>query len=117
MQVFHAAMKWIKHDLTDRRRYIFEILSCIRIPLMSIQFLEREVNENTDESLRVALRSICTDLAEQIGNLVPLQVEPRIGAKKVIYIIGGSKREICSVWSRYSESTFDSVVKFNTFRK
>ncbi|VVC37291.1 Hypothetical protein CINCED_3A013809 [Cinara cedri] len=116
-QVFRAAMKWIKHDLSDRRRYIFEILSCIRIPLMSIQFLEREINENTDASLRVALRSIYTDIVERIGNLVALQVEPRLGAKKDIYILGGSKREICSAWSRYSESTFESVVKFNTFRK
>jgi len=77
-------MKWIKHDLSDRRRYIFEILTCI--PLMSTQFLEREINDNTDASLRVSLRSIYTDITERIGNLVGFQVEPRLGAKKDIYI-------------------------------
>jgi len=55
-------MKWIKYNLSDRRRYKFGILSCIHIPLMSIQFLEREIHENTDASLRVALRYIYTDM-------------------------------------------------------
>lgn len=35
-QVFQAAIRWITHDIIDRRRYVFEILKHVRLPLFSL---------------------------------------------------------------------------------
>ncbi|KRT81641.1 BTB And C-terminal Kelch domain containing protein [Oryctes borbonicus] len=114
-QVFQAAIRWITHDIMDRRKYVFEILKHVRLPLFSLGLLERAVNDCNDCSLKVALKSIHNDLVNRKGCLVPLMVNPRICAKKDIYVIGGNKREL--VWHRGSESYCVSVVKFDTFKK
>ncbi|KAI4461309.1 kelch protein [Holotrichia oblita] len=114
-QVFQAAIRWITHDIMERRRYVFEILKHVRLPLFSLGLLERAVNECNDSSLKVALKSVHNDLVNRKGCLVPLTVNPRICAKKDIYVIGGNKREF--VWHRGSESYCVSVVKFDTFKR
>nr|CAD7443081.1 unnamed protein product [Timema bartmani] len=116
-QVFQAAMRWIVHDVIQRRRYVFEVLSHVRLPLLSICLLERAINECGDGSLKVALRSVRKDLVTKKGSLVPLFVHPRLCAKKDIFVIGGSKRELVSAWTRSSECTFESVERFDTFRQ
>lgn len=35
-QVFQAAIRWITHNILDRRRYVFEILKHVRLPLFSL---------------------------------------------------------------------------------
>ncbi|XP_075220268.1 actin-binding protein IPP [Lycorma delicatula] len=117
LQVFQAAMKWISHDLTQRKRYVFEILIHVRLPLLSLCMLEHAITECNDASLKVALRSIRKDLVTKKGSLVPLFVTPRLCAKKDIFVIGGSKRELISTWTRSSECTFESVERFDTFRR
>lgn len=42
-QIYEAAMSWIKHNLEDRLQHIGEILQCVRMPLMSANYLSREV--------------------------------------------------------------------------
>jgi actin-binding protein IPP len=116
-QVFQAAMRWIMHDVTQRRRYVFEILSHVRLPLLSVCRLERAINDCGDGSLKVALRSVRKDLVTKKGSLVPLYVHPRLCAKKDIFVIGGSKRELVSAWTRSSECTYESVERFDTFRR
>lgn len=46
--------------------------------------------------------------------LVQLNAQPRMAAKRSIYIIGGAKREFVRAWTR-SESTFSSVEKLDVF--
>ena len=41
--------------------------------------------------------------------------QPRLCARKKIYVIGGSKRELISNWTR-SECTYESVECYDTFR-
>lgn len=115
-QVFSAAVRWITYNTVERRRYVFEILRHVRLPLLSLCLLEKSVGECQDASLKVALRSIHNDLASKKGSLVPLYVQPRKYAKKNIFVIGGSKREPTSGWHR-SESSFTSVERFDTFRR
>ncbi|XP_049816910.1 actin-binding protein IPP isoform X2 [Schistocerca nitens] len=79
-----------------------------------IKFLSSELLR-VDTEFQVALRSIRKDLMTKRGSLVPLNVQPRMCAKKDIYVIGGSKRELEVSWTRSSECTFNSVAKFNTF--
>ncbi|KAE8748819.1 hypothetical protein FOCC_FOCC004413 [Frankliniella occidentalis] len=108
-QVFQAAIRWILHDVTQRRQYVFEILTHVRLPLLSTYLLERVINELTDSSLKVALRSVRKDLLSKRGHLVSLVVHPRLRAKKDVFVIGGSKRELVSAWTRSSECTFSSM--------
>ena len=56
------------------------------------------------------------DLISQKGSLVALYVKPRKSAKKNIYVIGGSKRELGSAWTR-SECTYQTVECFDTFKQ
>jgi len=113
-QVFCAAMSWINHDITNRRRFIFDVLKHIRLPLVASKLLEAYVNDCNDISLKVALSSVRRDLISQKGSLVSLYVKPRQCAKKNIYVIGGSRRELGSAWTR-SECTYQTVECFDTF--
>ena len=136
-QVFSATMNWINYDIANRRRYIFEVLKHVRLPLVATKLLESYVNNCTDLSLKVAMTSVKKDLISQKGSLVALYVKPRKGAKKNIYVIGGkdkeirtvprrhqsslfscsgSKRELGSAWTR-SECTYQTVECFDTFKE
>ncbi|XP_030767544.1 actin-binding protein IPP isoform X2 [Sitophilus oryzae] len=116
-EMFEAAIKWIKHDIANRKPYVFDILKKVRLPLISFTFLERAINECPDSSLKVALKSVYSDMINQKGCLVPLNAKPRKCAKKDIYVIGGSKRELHSVWDRGLEMHYVSIEKFNTFTR
>ena len=56
------------------------------------------------------------DLDGQTGCLVKLCAQPRHSAKKTIYVIGGSKKELVSSWTR-SENALCSTECFDTFNK
>jgi len=115
-QVFCATMSWINHDIPNRRRYIFDVLKHVRLPLVATKLLEGYVNNCNDMSLKVAMSSVKRDLISQKGSLVSLYVKPRKSAKKNIYVIGGSKRELGSAWTR-SECTYQTVECFDTFKQ
>lgn len=38
-QVFQAALRWITHDINERRQYVFEILQHVRLPLLSLSMI------------------------------------------------------------------------------
>ncbi|XP_037033869.1 actin-binding protein IPP [Bradysia coprophila] len=117
-QVFQAALRWIKHDVVQRRQYVFDILSNIRLALVPIQLINQAADECRDMSLKVALRSVQKDLTAKRGQLVPLRVCPRISAKKNIYIFGGVRRETSSGYGwNHADCIFDSVAKFDIFRR
>lgn len=79
--------------------------------------LERAITECNDSSLRVALKSVHNDLLSKKGCLVPLNVHPRLGAKKHIFVVGGSKRELNNVLNRSFESSYVTIEKFDTFKR
>lgn len=116
-QVFQTALRWINHDIIERRQFVFDILKYVRLPLLPLGLVERAVTQCNDSSLKIALRSIHSDLLNRKGCLVPLNVKPRKCAKKDIYVIGGSKRELRTVWDRGLEMNYVSVEKFNTFTR
>ena len=90
-------MNWINYDIANRRRYIFQVLKHVRLPLVATKLLESYVNNCTDLSVKVAMSSVKKDLISQKGSLVALYVKPRKGAKKNIYVIGGEDfAAVCS---------------------
>lgn len=38
-QLFTAVLNWVKHDLSERKCYVSELMSHVRLPLMSRDFL------------------------------------------------------------------------------
>ena len=61
-QVFAAAMAWIEADLVARRRFVFDVLKFIRMPLVPSKLVESYLSECGDISLKVALNSIKKDI-------------------------------------------------------
>lgn len=117
-QVFQTAIRWIIHDIVQRRRYVFEILKYVRLPLLSLGSLERAITDCNDSSLKVALKSVHNDLINRKGCLVPLCVHPRLCAKKDIFVIGGAKREPRNgIWHRETDSNHISIARFDTFKR
>lgn len=113
-QVFSCAIRWIKHDIPNRKRFVFDILANVRLSLVPARLINSEISQCRDMSLKIALRSILKDLTSRKGTFVQVSVNPRLGAKKSIYIIGGSKRESTSGWT--NDCIFESVMKYDIFR-
>ena len=107
-------MLWIESDLSDRRRFVFDLLRHIRVSLVPSKLIDVYLSKCSDISLKVALSSVKRDLVTRKGSLVTLNAQPRFGAKKNIYVIGGSQRELRSPWTR-SECTYDTVEIFDPF--
>lgn len=41
-EVFRSAMKWINHDIANRKQYVFNVLQQVRLPLIAFsEFLTR----------------------------------------------------------------------------
>ena len=50
------------------------------------------------------------------GSLVCAYAAPRRAAKKFVYVIGGSHRELGSAWTK-EEYTYDSVERYDIYAK
>lgn len=116
-QVFQAAIRWITTDISNRKRFVFEILQHVRLPLLSLVSLEKAMSECSDSSLNVALKSVYNDLINKRGCLVSLGVKPRLCAKKDIFVIGGSKREVKVVWDGGLDFNYVTPERFDTFTR
>ncbi|XP_044755911.1 actin-binding protein IPP [Coccinella septempunctata] len=95
-QVFDFALRWINHDIENRRQYVFEILKHIRLSLIPLEILKKTFTDCSDSSVRVALKSFYNDILEKKFCLVSGSSEPREWANRYIYVLGGSKREMKS---------------------
>ena len=56
------------------------------------------------------------DVSLRKGSLVCAHATPRRAAKKFVYVIGGSHRELGSAWTK-EECTYDSVERYDIFAK
>lgn len=75
------------------------------------------MSECSDSSLNVALKSVYNDLINKRGCLVSLGVKPRLCAKKDIFVIGGSKREVKVVWDGGLDFNYVTPERFDTFTR
>lgn len=114
-------MIWLKHDL-GRIKYVYEILSYIRMAVLSIDIIFEEINSaDTDELLKVSLELINNDIADKVvGNLVDLNPRTRLGLKNNIYLLGGGQCDVSGTylnWDYFTLAVIRSTLKFNTTEK
>lgn len=79
--------------------------------------LEKTIKDCRDVSLHTALKSLHNDLVNKKGWLVPLFVKPRLCAKKDIFIVGGSRRELDAVCVRGPDFNYVNPLRYDTSKK
>ncbi|KAM5148903.1 actin-binding protein IPP [Mantella aurantiaca] len=121
-QVFAAALAWLQRDAATRRRHAVEVLEAIRFPLLPPQRLQKDIEEVTDFSLRVALQTLLREYCDpgpspkdrKLCNfLQPPRVRPRRKARKFLYAIGGYTRLQGGRWS--DSRALSCMERFDTF--
>lgn len=43
VQIYDAAVRWLKYDVCNRQQHMVEVLGCVRFPLVSKTFLSKTV--------------------------------------------------------------------------
>ncbi|KAI6073673.1 Kelch-like 17 [Aix galericulata] len=96
-EVYRAVLSWVKHDVDSRRQHVPRLMKCVRLPLLSRDFLM----SNVDTELLVRHHSECKDLLiealkyhlmpEQRGVLSNSRTRPRRceGASTVLFAVAG----------------------------
>lgn len=95
-EVYRAVLSWVKHDIDGRRQHVPRLMKCVRLPLLTRDFLM----SNVDTELLVRHHSECKDLLiealkyhlmpEQRGVLSNSRTRPRRceGASPVLFAVG-----------------------------
>jgi len=98
-QVFEAVEAWILHDFCRRKDFAVELLSNVRLPLLTLEFLEARVfpskiiKNNADCQLLLA-----KVLNESARNLPRYMTLPR-AQPQAVYVIGGRNGVDCQLSS------------------
>ncbi|XP_036453142.1 actin-binding protein IPP [Colossoma macropomum] len=121
-QVFTAAMDWLLHDVSHRKKHVVEVLEPVRFPLLSPQRLFKYIEGISDFSLRVALQTLLKEYTEvskspkenkTLSLLQPAKTRPRKKARKYLYAIGGYTRLQGGRWS--DSRALSCVERFDSF--
>lgn len=101
-QVFEATMRWILHNVEERRALFFDVLEAVRFPVVPRKQLEQYAQGCPDVGLRRALlqlledlrpdRRLCIDGKSSQVQVVDVQQQPRMCARKSVYLLGGCHR-------------------------
>ncbi|CAH1646093.1 unnamed protein product [Spodoptera littoralis] len=120
-QVLYAALRWLEHEPACRRRHCFEVLSHVRLPLISPQVLDQAIKNVQDPSIAVALKTARVDMKTRRGALVSLLVEPRQRARRILLLAGGSCRDKAAhppLSTHYNQDNIlSSVLKFDLHKR
>ncbi|XP_026757819.1 actin-binding protein IPP [Galleria mellonella] len=116
-QVLYPALRWLEHDPSCRRRHCFEVLSHIRLPLISPQILDEAIKNVQDPSIAVALKTVRVDMKTGRGALVSLAAEPRARARRLLILAGGSCHDHAKHPPLSSDNILSSVLKFDLYKR
>jgi len=56
-QVFEACMRWVKHDVEKRKEHLPELLSLVRLPLLTPLYITDRVRN--EEHIRFSIQCRC----------------------------------------------------------
>ncbi|XP_070578569.1 kelch-like protein 28 [Ptychodera flava] len=95
--VFHAFETWIKYDINKRRCFLSKLLSCIRLPLLTVKFLTQSYEADQlirddyacQELINKALKyQLVPEERVQLSQQMEKSIQPR-RQPKVICAVGG----------------------------
>ncbi|XP_071127888.1 kelch-like protein 5 isoform X2 [Mytilus edulis] len=93
--IFHALMMWTKHDNTNRKKYLAKLLSHIKLPLMSPQFIADHVESNSvlheDKECQALIMEALKYhlLPERRSSFQSPRTKPRKSTVGIMYAVGG----------------------------
>ncbi|XP_026495082.1 actin-binding protein IPP-like [Vanessa tameamea] len=116
-QVLYPALKWLEYDPANRRRHCFEVLSNVRLPLISPQILDDAIKTVQDPSIVVALKTVRVDMKSGRGALVSLSAEPRARARRMLVVAGGSCHDAAPHPPHAADNILSSVLKFDLHKR
>lgn len=109
-QVLEATFKWINKDLETRKKYFKELMDSVRIPVIPMKLLENFVQDLQDNQLKDQFNQLldshkkaigllesnkkqlfinCSNLVAQTNGYYDVRWQPRMCARKSVYVIGG----------------------------
>uniref|UniRef100_T1J5L0 BTB domain-containing protein n=1 Tax=Strigamia maritima TaxID=126957 RepID=T1J5L0_STRMM len=110
-KVFEAVITWVKHEMEQRESYLAELMSYVRLPLLSVDFLVTQVKEeplincNLDCSKLVMEAMTYHMMKEGQPKNSPLaEVKPRTpaGIEQVMIVFGGEDETAIQTMECYS---------------
>ena len=93
--IFHALMMWTKHDNTNRKKCLARLLSYIKLPLMSPQFIADHVESNAffheDKECQALIMEALKYhlLPERRSSFQSPRTKPRKSTVGIMYAVGG----------------------------
>lgn len=116
-QVFQSVMTWVGHNINERKQYLGQLMSHVRLPLLNTKFLVFKVGNNS----LIKQDQMCRDLIDEAKDyhLLPLDrlsmQSPRTKPRKpflmteILFAVGGW----CSGDAISSVEMFDSLNSSN----
>ena len=97
-EAFEALLKWVQHDVDERRTYMAEALRCIRLPYVSPKYLEEHIARE-----QLVMESIeCEQLVQETRVVQGLiregrqnndpRMKPRRSFCDVTFVVGGRNK-------------------------
>ena len=114
-QVFEAVEAWLLHDFCRRKDYAVELLSNVRLPLLTLEFLEARVFPSkiikNNAECQLLLAKVLNESARNLPRYMTL---PR-AQPQAVYVIGGRNGVDCQLSSleRYETLTNEWTVLQN----
>lgn len=93
--IFQALVMWAKHDLSNRKKYLAKLLSHIKLPLMSPQFIADHVETNALFREEKECQALIMEalkyhlLPERRSSFQSPRTKPRKSTVGLMYAVGG----------------------------
>ncbi|XP_060915472.1 kelch-like protein 7 [Labrus mixtus] len=122
-QIYDAAVRWLKFDVCNRKRYMVEVLGCVRFPLVSKTFLSKTVQaepliQDNPQCLKMVISGMRYHLLS-LEDREDLGENSRPRRKKHDYriaLFGGSQPQSCRYFNPKDSSWTDIRCPFEKRR-
>ncbi|XP_057309527.1 kelch-like protein 20 [Hydractinia symbiolongicarpus] len=105
--VFSALENWLYHDFQNRTQYVPDILKCIRVPLLSLEFLQCKVFSANFIKSNTQCQLILARVMNEHPEKLPAYLCTPRAVPQSIYAIGGRNSLYCQL---------DSVERYDIFQ-
>ena len=98
-QIFEAVESWILNDFSHRRDFAVELLSNVRLPLVSLEYLESRVFPSKVIKMNADCQLLLAKVLNETAQNLPRYMTVRRAQPQAIYVIGGRNGTDCQLSS------------------